>query len=79
MALNDVFGTSKTKYCSHYPATGSIPHSVELLKDVRQVFLGNAYPVIGDAYLHVRGTDDVRTFFETTEEDTEIPAYEIPA
>ncbi len=27
----------------------------------------------------VRGTDDVRTFFEMTEENTEIPTYEIPA
>ncbi len=26
----------------------------------------------------LRGTDDVRTFFETIEEEMEIPAYEIP-
>jgi len=27
----------------------------------------------------VRGTDDVRTFLEDTEEEVEIPAYIIPA
>jgi len=33
----------------------------------------------GECGENLRGTDDVRTFFEMTEENTEIPTYEIPA